>query len=463
MRTLLLGFTILTALAVSGPIQKAPEVEAAQESGQIEPAPANDSDWYLRVARPGRPIYMALPTFDLRGSDAKQAADTLSDVVWKDLEYASLYRLVPKRLYSIIAGEVTPGTIDYYQWESIGTDILVVGTAEIQRDRLVSEVRLYAVQAQQLVFGKRYEGPASAARTMAHRISDDILLQAGNYHGVARTKIAFSSDRRGENSKEIYVMDYDGQNQRPLTANRSLNMTPTWSPGGEALGYISYRRGSPDLFLAFIYEGRGEALVNGPGMTFTPAWSPDGRKIAFTSTRDGNSEIYFINTDGSGLRRLTEHPSIDTSPCWSPNGREIAFTSDRSGAPQIYVMDADGLNLRRISYEGSYNDSSTWSPSRGFSEIAYSSRIERGPFDIVVYNFETKQVRQLTTGRGSNESPTWSPNGLHLTFTSTRTGSAQIYTMNRDGSNQRRLTSVGNNTTPKWGPARVAVQPPSEE
>ena len=118
MRAFLLGFTILAGLAVIGPIQE------AQESGQIEQAPANDSDWYLRVARPGRPIYMALPTFDLRGSDAKQAADTLSDVVWKDLEYASLYRLVPKRLYSIIAGEVTPGTIDYYQWESIGTDIL---------------------------------------------------------------------------------------------------------------------------------------------------------------------------------------------------------------------------------------------------------------------------------------------------------------------------------------------------
>ena len=94
-------------------------------------------------------------------------------------------------------------------------------------------------------------------------------FRPGNYHGVARTKIAFSSDRRGENSKEIYVMDYDGQNQRSLTANRSLNMTPTWSPDGDALGYISYRRGSPDLFLAFIYEGRGEALVNGPGMTFT--------------------------------------------------------------------------------------------------------------------------------------------------------------------------------------------------
>ena len=187
-------------------------------------------------------------------------------------------------------------------------------------------------------------------------------------------------------------------------------------------------------------------------MTFSPAWSPDGKYIAFSSTRDGNSEIYTINADGSGLKRLTYHPGIDTSPCWSPTSREIAFTSDRTGNPQIYQMDTDGLNVRRLSWQGSYNDSASWSPSRQYSEIAWSSRIERGPFDIVVYNLETQQIRQLTTGRGSNENPSWSPNGLHLLFTSSRTGSNQMFTMNRDGTNQRRITTQGNNTTPRWGP-----------
>ena len=455
MRVALLSFIALVSLATLGVSRHSVE---AQEAQPIPQAP-QDTDWYVQVARPGRPVYMALPTFTVRGAAATESSDVLSTVVWNDLEYASIYRLVPKHLYRIVGEDISPSSIDYYQWESIGTDILVVGTAEIQQNRLVSEVRLYAVQSQQMVFGKRYEGPASGVRAMAHQISDDILLQAGNYRGVARTKIAFSTDRRGEQSKEIYVMDYDGQNQRPLTANRSLNMTPTWSPDGQALGYITYRNNRPDLHIAFINEARGEALVEGPGMTFTPSWSPDGSKMAFTSTRDGNSEIYVVNTDGSGLRRLTNHPSIDTAPCWSPNGREIAFTSDRAGAPQIYVMGSDGLNLRRISYEGSYNDSSSWSPSRSYSEITWASRIERGPFDIVVYNFETQQVRQLTTGRGSNESPTWSPNGLHIVFTSTRTGSSQAFTMNRDGSNQRRLTSVGNNTTPKWSPSPASVEP----
>lgn len=436
--------TTFTALALSSLL-----IDPSLLGGQT--TPGTSDDWYLKVARPGRPVYMAIPDFEARGSEVADAAAVVSTVVWDDIEFASIYRLVPRRLYKI-AGPASSTSVDYYQWESIGSDILVVGTAEVQRDRLVSEVRIYAVQAQQMVFGKRYEGPASSARGMAHRISEDILLQAGNYQGVSRTRIAFASNRRFDEGKEIYIMDYDGHDQRPLTANRSLNLTPTWSPDGRALGYISYRNGSPDLHRAFIYEGKGDVLVADEAMTFTPAWSPDGGRLAFTSTRDGNSEIYVVNADGSGVQRLTHHGAIDTSPCWSPNGREIAFTSDRSGTPQIYAMDADGLNLRRISYEGSYNDSPTWSPSRDYSELAYASRIERGPFDIVVYNFQTQQVRQLTTGRGSNESPSWSPNGMHLVFTSTRAGNPQIFTMNRDGSNVRQLTRDGSNTTPRWGP-----------
>lgn len=424
--------------------------------------PPSDTDWYLRLQSAGKRVNMAIPEFEVRGAPAAESAQVLSQVVWDDVAFVSIYQLLDRKFYKIVGQRVDPSAVDYYGWESIGSDVLVLGSAEIQGKRLVSEVRIYAVQAKLQVFGKRYEGSAEASRAMAHHISDDILSLAGGYRGVAQTKIAFSSDRRGGQSKEIYLMDYDGYapSQRPLTVNRSLNLTPAWSPDSRALAYISYRAGRPDLYRAFIHEGRGDNLVAGPGMTFTPAWSPDGSRIAFTSTRDGNSEIYVVNRDGSDPRRLTHHPSIDTSPCWSPNGREIAFTSDRSGAPQIYVMDADGLNLRRISFEGSYNDSSTWSPSREFSEIAWASRIERGPFDITVLNLQTNQVRQLTTGRGSNESPSWSPNGMHIVFTSTRTGTSQIFTMNRDGGNQRQLTREGNNTTPKWSPFPTAGGPP---
>lgn len=440
--------------------------------------PPQSGDWYLDISRPGRPVRIAVPDFTVASPTpetaaptmaptmapeepdreapaaaepgAETAAATLSEVLWNDIAYAGVYRLLPKRFYRIAEEGSPDGVLDYYQWESVGADILVRGNARIEAGRLVVEVRLHAVRARESVFARRYTAGADAARSLAHRIADDLLLQAGGYLGVARTRIAFATTRRQQRSKEIYLMDYDGFGQRPVTANGSLNITPTWSPDGRALSYISYREGAPALYLAFLYQGRGEKLV-GDHQSFTPAWSPDGEWIAFTSNRDGQSEIYLAAVDGSELRRLTDHQAIDIAPTWSPNGRTLAFTSDRTGAPQIYTMDRDGLNLRRVSFEGSYNDSPAWSPSRQRSELAYASRIERGPFDIVVHDFSTRQTRQLTTGRGSNESPSWAPNGLHLVFTSNRTGSEQIFAMNADGSNLRRLTEEGANTMPRWG------------
>ena len=464
------AFTVGLAGVVS-PVPGSPG--AAPGASPVQTA----GDWYLDISRPGAPVRMAIPDFEpdlgkavtetppapaepgeggapetpsAPEGAAASGAQTISEVVWDDIGYAGVYRMLPKRFYRIAQAGSGSGALDYYQWESVGADILVQGTVGVEGGQLVVEVHLHAVRAQENVFARRYTADLDAPRNLAHRIADDILLQAGNYRGVARTRIAFSTSRRQERSKEIYLMDYDGHDQRPVTANGSLNITPSWSPDGRALSYISYREGAPALYLAFLYQGRGEKLV-GDFQSFTPAWSPDGRWIAFASNRDGQSEIYLAAVDGGELRRLTDNRAIDVAPTWSPNGRTIAFTSDRTGSPQIYAMDRNGLNLRRISFEGSYNDSPAWSPSRQQSEIAYASRIERGPFDIVVHDFETRQTRQLTTGRGSNESPSWAPNGLHLAFTSNRAGEDQIFTMHRDGSNLRQLTRDGRNGTPRWG------------
>ena len=179
-----------------------------------------------------------------------------------------------------------------------------------------------------------------------------------------------------------------------------------------------------------------------------PAWSPDGTQMAFTSNRDGNPELYVMDADGTNVLRLTTHPGIDTTPTWSPQGHQVAFTSDRTGSPQIYVIGVDGTGLRRITFE-SYCDRPTWSPAP-YNEIAYSSRTGRG-HDIKVVDLATNEVRQLTFGQGTNESPSYSPNGRHLAFTSTRgDGDKQIWLIGRDGRGLRRLTSLGNNEMPSW-------------
>jgi TolB protein len=210
------------------------------------------------------------------------------------------------------------------------------------------------------------------------------------------------------------------------------------------------------IFYAHIFEGRSTANVTGErnnsqAMAF--AFSPDGKRIAFASSRSGNMDIWVANADGSSPRRLTTGNASDTAPCWSPTGQEIAFTSNRTGSPQIWLMDAEGLNVRRLTTVGNWNDAPSWNPSKQYSEIAYTARLEGGGFDIAIIDLASKQVRQVTSGRGSCEYPSWAPNGRHLVFSCNRGGTWQLAMVDREGRNFQYLnaTGPGSNVQPDWG------------
>jgi TolB protein len=335
---------------------------------------------------------------------------------------------------------------------------VIFGSVQQTGNEVRVQVRLFNVRTRQSVFAKEYSGSAANPRLYAHTIADEIHQQQRGMRGVARTKLAFVSDRNKQRLdgtvenrevKEIYVTDYDGANQRRLTVSRQLNVTPSWSPDARALAYTTYRP-IPDIFVSRIYEGVLQNPTKGVGTNYLPVFSPDGKQIAFMSARDGNPEIYVMNVDGSGIRRLTNHAAGDVSPTWSPSGSQIAFTSDRTGKPQIYVMSAvDGSNLRRLTTDESEADRPTWSPAP-FNEIAFAARTSSSGFDIKVYELSSGTTRRVTFGEGSNESPAYSPNGKHLAFTSTRSGRVQVYTIGRDGKDLRQITRDGSNQTPAW-------------
>lgn len=450
--------TSILLLAGSTALLLALPQQQGSQGGQQQP-PAQQQELQLSITgSPGALPHFAVPDFIALSPDAETAAaaKTIGQVLWDDLNFEREYDLVPRDTYASIPPARSMSDVPFDRWRELGVDGLVVGSVQKNGDALRVEVRLFRVAGRQSVFGKEYSGSAANPRMYAHTIADEIFQSQSQLRGVARTKLAFATDRDGlrvggtveeRSVKEIYISDYDGANQRRVTTNRRLNITPAWSPDGRTIAYTSYSRGYPDIFLALIYQGTKEEPTKGQGQNFLPAWSPDGTRLAFTSTRDGNSEIYVMNRDGSGLRRLTNNPAIDVTPTWAPSGNQIAFVSDRSGTPQVYVVGVDGVGLQRITSE-SYCDRPTWSPAP-YNEIAYTSRTGPG-FDIKIMDVATRQVRQLTFGEGSNESPAFAPNGRHLAFSSTRGGKRQIYTIARTGKDLRQITQAGNNEMPNW-------------
>ena len=382
------------------------------------------------------------------------AAGVFNKVLWDDLEFSAFFELPSKSFYPLKPIR-SPIEVNFDNWQvpTLDVDFLIFGNLQLNSGVTVVEAYLYDVRTRDQVLGKRYTISDSAlTQSVAHEFADQVVFQlsAGTSRGVARAKIAFSS-LKGD-SKEVYVMDYDGANQRVITANGGLNKFPEWSADGSKLAFITNLPESNrwELWIQDLKGGR-TILPVPTSYVSSPAFAPDGKKIAFSSREVNGMDagIYLADLDGGRLRNLSNHPSIDTSPSWSPTGRQIAFISDRSGSPQLWVMDADGSNLQILVTEGGHCDSPNWSPDGRL--IAYSWQAPgQWKHDIYVIEVATEKVFQLTSGRGSNENPHWSPDGRHLTFQSTRTGSKQIFVMNADGRQIKQVTAYGMNESPSW-------------
>jgi TolB protein len=390
-------------------------------------------------------IPLAMPMFETGEATVENEANKnkIYRTLWDDLEYSRVFRLVPEEYYNYIQ-KFDPKNISFKDWESIRTNILIVGRVEMSGpDRVIFSIKVYDVLSERFIFGRNFGGKTEFIRVIAHRAADEMMKYFGE-KPIYNTKIVFMSTRDG--NQEIYMMDYDGHRQRRITFNTDIDVIPSWSADNEKVLYTSYRNHSPDLYMFHLYTGKTQLISTG-GANYSADWSPENGRILFTSTKAGNAEIFVRNIKTGKEKRITFNPAIDTTARWSPSGKEVVFTSQRSGTPQIYIMDDEGTNVRRITHDGTYHDSPAWSPDG--TRILYVSRIE-GRFDIYVYNLKDNTIAKLTEQQGRNENPTWSPDGRHIIFASNRNGSYQLYTIDYDGTNLRRLTSRGENKMPQW-------------
>lgn len=420
------------------------------------PAPAaGQEEVTIGTARRGISLIdLALPRFLNKSTDPGAAAviDEIREVIWSDLDFSGLFQLVDRRFYGYIPPYHLQRPV-YEDWEGIAAQAFLLGSvsttggSEGGRPVYSVDTILYDVKSRQRMLGKKYD--SSRPLLLAHTIADEIVRHYTGTSGVGTSKIAFISDR--DANKELYVMDWDGRRQVRLTANKSLDLSPSWDPEGQRIAYVSYKRGGPEIYVMDAYAGREVLFAGGRGASFfSPEWTPDGRSVVFNSSLDGESELYIRDGSGGEMRRLTFSRGIDTSPSFAPDGRRLAFNSSRTGSPQIYIMDADGLNAERVSRGqmlGSYNSCPSWSPDG--SRVAFCSR-KGGFFHVFTIDVADGQLKRLTSGPSNNEEPCWSPDGRHIAFTSDRSGTRQIYIMNADGARQRAVTRTGNNVSPTW-------------
>jgi len=370
----------------------------------------------------------------------------VSTVIGADLARTGLFRLVNTVGVSPLPTE--PSEVNFVDWQSRGSDALVIGKIEPLPDgRVEVRFRLFDVQKQSQLASFSYVVTAVQLRATAHRIADVIYEKLTGEKGVFSTKITYVV-KRGTRY-ELQVSDADGANAQTVLASNEPIISPAWSPDGSRIAYVSFEQRKPIVVVQNLAQGTTRVVANYRGNNSAPAWSPDGSRLAVTLTRDDIAQLYLISAAGGEPRRLTVTPAIDTEPTFSPDGKWIAFTSDRGGSPQVYRMPAEGGPAQRLTFEGTYNVRPRYSPDG--KSLAFVQR-ESGRFRIAVLEIDTGQVTVLTDGR-LDDSPSFAPNGKMILYEAQENGRGQLAAVSSDGRVRQRLVSAaGDVRDPAWGP-----------
>ncbi len=257
------------------------------------------------------------------------------------------------------------------------------------------------------------------------------------------SRIAFAGESDSEYVSEIYSMDPDGSHLLQLTNNRGVELSPSWSPDGRRIAYLSRQQNEFHAYLMKA-DGSGQSrLTNSSTPEWGARWSPDGQKIAISSPVGSGTEIFLVKADGSQRTQLTYMGNDNYVDDWSPDGQRLVFQCDWKGsknqAAQICIINADGTHLVHVTDDKSDNGSPSWSPDG--RRIAFTSNRERH-YGIYVMNIDGSNQQRLTNSPDFDEGdPVWSPDGSRIAYVSdpgdsSKAGPNNIYAMNADGTNK---------------------------
>jgi TolB protein len=365
-----------------------------------------------------------------------------AEIVRRDLDFSDQFKMTDP------AGARPGDAANAALWRERGADWVLAGALEGGTLRLTLHDAVYGQVKGEGTFEVGAPGDRRF-RMAVHAASDAVVRWATGEPGIAATRIAYVVQGRG--SKEIWLVDSDGENAARLTSDGSIALSPAWSPDGGRLAYTSFRAGTPALYERDLSTGADRVLSNRDGLNITPSYAPDGRTVAFATSAGGNTEIGTVGP--GGFRQRTSGRASDAlSPSYSPDGARMAFVSNRLGEPQIYVMSAEGGDARLVSDytygNRGYSTSPDWAPVGG--RIAFHTRVS-GAHQIAMVEADGNRPRLLTSG-SRNEDPSWAPNGRHLVFASPDRDGGGLFVLDTKTGRVRRLVAGRGVGLPDWSP-----------